>query len=309
MLPIIYSDDFLLHETGSYHPECPERLRAIVQALKAAPWTGQLEWRSPTPTDQRDLMTDLRRVHDPRYVEAVQHLANRGGGHIDPDTPISSHSYQVALLAVSAWLDGVDYVQATGRPIFVLARPPGHHALSRDGMGFCIFSHAAIAAYYALEQPGIERVAILDWDVHHGNGTQAIVESHPQIAYCSIHQAPFYPGTGTADEQGAYHNVLNLPVAAGSTREEYEPLFRDQVIPFLFQWQPNLLIVSAGYDANQDDPLAGVDLQPEDFSLFTEYCLQLTHRIVFGLEGGYDLPSLAQSVLATLEPCLRGDSV
>jgi acetoin utilization deacetylase AcuC-like enzyme len=309
MLPIIYSDEFLLHETGAYHPECPERLRAIVQALKAAPWASELEWRSPTPTDHRDLVMDLQRVHDPKYIEAIQRLANRGGGYLDPDTPISSRSYQVALLVVSAWLDGVDYVQATGNPVFVLSRPPGHHALSRGGMGFCIFSNAAIAAHYALEQPGIERVAILDWDVHHGNGTQAIVESHPQIAYCSIHQAPFYPGTGTADEQGAHRNVLNLPVTAGSTREEYEPLFQEQVIPFLSQWQPDLLIVSAGYDANLDDPLAGVALQPEDFSLFTEYCLQLTHRIVFGLEGGYDLPSLAQSVLATLEPCLSGHPV
>lgn len=304
MLPIIYSDEFLLHDTGSYHPECPERLRAIVQALEAAPWADELQWRSPTPTDQRDLIMDLQRVHHPQYIEAVQHLANRGGGHIDPDTPISSQSYQVALLAASAWLDGVDYAQATGEPVFVLARPPGHHALSQRGMGFCVFSYAAIAAHYALEQPGIERVAILDWDVHHGNGTQAIVESHPQIAYCSIHQAPFYPGTGAADEQGAYRNVLNLPVAAGSTLEEYEPLFRDQVMPFLSRWQPNLLIVSAGYDANRDDPLAGIYLQPEDFGLFTEYCLQLTHRIVFGLEGGYDLTSLAQSVLATLNPCL-----
>lgn len=304
MLPIIYSDEFLLHNTGFYHPENPERLKAVVQALKAAPWAAKLEWRSPTPANQRDVIPDLQRVHHPKYIRAVEHLANRGGGHIDADTPVSPQSYAVALLAASAWLDGVDHVQATGNPVFVLARPPGHHALSERGMGFCIFSNAAVAAYYALEQPGIKRVAILDWDVHHGNGTQAIVESHPQIAYCSIHQAPFYPGTGAADEHGAHGNVLNLPVAAGSAHKDYQPLFQDQVMPFLSRFQPDLLIVSAGYDANRDDPLAGVSLQPEDFSLFTSYCLQLTRQIVFGLEGGYDLPSLAQSVLATLEPCL-----
>lgn len=309
MLPIIYSDEFLRHNTGFYHPECPERLKAVVAGLNAAPWTNELEWRLPTPANQRDVIPALKRVHDPKYIEAVEHLANRGGGHIDADTPVSPQSYEVALLSASAWLDGVDHVQATGEPIFVLARPPGHHALSRRGMGFCIFSNAAVAAYYALEQPGIERVAILDWDVHHGNGTQAIVESHPQIAYCSIHQAPFYPGTGAADEHGAYDNVLNLPVTTGSTRKDYEPLFQDRVIPFLSRFQPDLLIVSAGYDANRDDPLAGISLQPKDYGVFTRYCLQLTHRIVFGLEGGYDLPSLAQSVQATIESCLASRPV
>jgi len=304
MLPIIYSDEFLLHDTGPYHPECPERLKAIVQALKTVPWADELVWRSPTPVEQRDLINEIQRVHDSQYITALRNLANRGGGHVDADTPVSPSSYEVALLAVSAWLDGVDQVLATGNPAFVLARPPGHHALAQIGMGFCLFSNAAIAAHYALKQSGIKRVAILDWDVHHGNGTQAIVESHPQIAYCSIHQGNFYPGTGAADERGMYDNVLNLPINAGSTRAIYEPLFQEQVMPFLSQFQPDLLIVSAGYDANRDDPLAAIALQPRDFGLFTDYCLQLTRRIVFGLEGGYDLPSLAKSVQATLECCL-----
>lgn len=304
MLPIIYSDEFLLHDTGPYHPECPARLKAIVKALKAAPWANQLEWRSPTPVEQRELISEIERVHAAKYVQALRNLANRGGGNVDADTPVSPHSYEVALLAVSAWLDGVDQVLATDNPAFVLARPPGHHALAQIGMGFCLFSNAAIAAHYALKQPRIERVAILDWDVHHGNGTQAIVESHPKIAYCSIHQGNFYPGTGAADERGPYKNVLNLPVNAGSTRAIYEPLFQERVMPFLSQFRPDLLIVSAGYDANRDDPLAGIALHPQDFGLFTDYCLQLTRRIVFGLEGGYDLSSLAQSVQATLERCL-----
>ncbi len=303
MLPIIYSDEFLLHDTGPYHPERPERLRAIVQSLKSVPWAEALAWRSPTPVSQREL-GQLQRVHAPQYIEALRHLADRGGGHVDADTPISVQSYDVALLAVSAWLDGIDQVLATGNPAFVLARPPGHHALPQSGMGFCLFSNAAIAAHYALEQPGVERVAILDWDVHHGNGTQAIVESHPQIAYCSIHQGDFYPGTGAAADRGAYENVLNLPVAAGSTCKNYEPLFQDRIMPFLYQFRPDVLIVSAGYDANRDDPLAEIALQPEDFGLFTEHCLQLTRQVMFGLEGGYDLPSLAASVQATLERCL-----
>lgn len=174
-------------------------------------------------------------------------------------------------------------------------------------MGFCLFSNAAIAAYYALEQPGTSRVAILDWDVHHGNGTQAIVENHSQIAYCSLHQFPCYPGTGLASERGSYNNVLNLPLPPGSTVTEYQSLFESQIIPFLTNFQPDLLIVSAGYDANAADPLADMSLQPLDYGLFTEYCLQVTRRIAFGLEGGYDFSALAQSVVATIEKCLSHD--
>ncbi|NJN32103.1 MAG: histone deacetylase, partial [Synechococcales cyanobacterium RM1_1_8] len=154
--------------------------------------------------------------------------------------------------------------------------------------------------HYALEQPGIERVAILDWDVHHGNGTQDICERNAAIAYCSLHQEHFYPGTGQAEERGNHGNVLNLPMAAGSTIEQYLPVFEGQVMPFLQAFGPDLLIVSAGYDATQADPLAGMALQPEDYGLFTQRCLGLTRRVLFGLEGGYDLEALGQSVVATL---------
>jgi len=304
MVAVIYSDEFLDHKTGRFHPERPERLTAIVAALKAATWADQLQWRSPTPVDQRPLMTDLGRVHPSAYIEQIQQLSQRGGGYLDPDTPVSPRSYDVALLAVSAWLDGVDQVLQTDKPAFVLARPPGHHALSNCGMGFCLFSNTAIAAHYALEQPGLKRVAILDWDVHHGNGTQAIVEKHPQIAYCSLHESPHYPGTGLATERGFHNNVLNLPMPMGSTIADYQPLFEREVLPFLTSFQPDLLIVSAGYDANYDDPLSGISLKPKDYGIFTQYCLQLTSKIVFGLEGGYDLPTLAQSVVETINSCL-----
>ncbi|WP_338038684.1 histone deacetylase [Neosynechococcus sphagnicola] len=231
MLVILYSDEFLQHQTGYGHPEKPQRLTAVKQALEAMPQADQLMWRSPTPVQQRPLLVDLQRVHSLDYIQQVQHLAQQGGGYLDGDTPVSAQSYEVALLAVSAWLDGVDTVLNRGEPAFILARPPGHHALGDRGMGFCIFSNAAIAAHYALEQPGIQRVAILDWDVHHGNGTQAIVETHPQIAYCSLHQSPCYPGTGHATETGAYGNVLNLPMAPGSTFAHYQPAFEQQVMP------------------------------------------------------------------------------
>lgn len=303
MLPVIYSDEFLDHKTGRLHPEKPERLSAITTALKAAAFANQLEWRSPTPVDDARVLTSVKRVHTPKHIENIAHLA-KDGGYLDSDTPVSPRSYDVAMLAVSAWLDGVDCVLSTGNPAFVLSRPPGHHAESNYGMGFCLFSNAAIAAYYALEQPGINRVAILDWDVHHGNGTQEIIENHPQIAYCSLHQSPCYPGTGEASEQGKYNNVLNLPLPAGSTIKAYQPLFEQKIMPFLTNFQPDVLIVSAGYDANAADPLAEMSLQPQDYGLFTDYCLDLTRKIVFGLEGGYDLAALSQSVVATIQQCL-----
>jgi acetoin utilization deacetylase AcuC-like enzyme len=304
MLPVIYSDEFLKHDTGRFHPERSERLTAVVKALKAVPWADKIEWHLPTPLETRPVMPLLEQVHTRRYIETVRQIATGGGGMLDADTPISANSYDIALLAVSAWLDGVDEVLSKSNPAFVLARPPGHHAERNTGMGFCLFSNAAIASYYALKQPGIQRVAILDWDVHHGNGTQEIVESDARIAYCSLHQSPCYPGTGSSSEQGAHNNVLNLPMQTGSTLADYQPVFEQKVMPFLKDFQPDLLIVSAGYDANAADPLAGIALQPEDYGLFTDYCLQLTRRIVFGLEGGYHLAALALSVAATIESCL-----
>jgi acetoin utilization deacetylase AcuC-like enzyme len=315
-IPVFYSDAFLAHETSSgrgsgtityYHPEKPGRLTAIVNQLKSELWANQIDWRSPTPVNDNNprLTQALLAVHPADYVKAVHRLADAGGGYLDPDTPISARSFDVALLAVSAWLDGVDYALTTGEPTFVAARPPGHHALPTHSMGFCIFSNAAIAALYALKQPGVNRVAILDWDVHHGNGTQAIVETNPQIAFCSLHQFPYYPGTGRAEEHGIADNVRNFPMAAGSSMADYQPLFEQEIVPFLQQFQPDLLIVSAGYDANKADPLAGIALQPQDYGRFTDYCLSVTRKIVFGLEGGYDFKSLGQSVAATIERCLR----
>lgn len=305
MLPVIYADEFLDHKTGRYHPEKPERLSAIVNALKESTFSEKIAWRSPTPvTENSFLMSMLVKAHAPAYINKVKEIAVTGGGYLDGDTPVSPQSYDVALLAVSAWLDGVDTVIATNNPAFVLSRPPGHHAESDAGMGFCLFSNAAIASLYALEKPEINRVAILDWDVHHGNGTQAIVETHPQIAYCSLHQYPCYPGTGRNSERGFHDNVLNLPLPPGSDITVYQPLFETKIVPFLANFQADLLIISAGYDANAKDPLASINLQPEDYGLFTNTCLGLTRKILFGLEGGYDLPTLSQSVLATIERCL-----
>lgn len=305
MISIIYSDAFLDHDTGSFHPERPARLTAIAIALQKVAWADRLQWDAPTSPAMRDVLPFIEKSHTIDHIERVRRIAENGGGLLDGDTPVSAKSYDIALLAVSAWLDGVDRVLTAGEPAFILARPPGHHATRKTGMGFCLFSNAAIAAEYALSKPGISRVAILDWDVHHGNGTENIVESNPKIAYCSLHQFPCYPGTGRAEDRGQFDNVLNIPILPESTLTQYQIAFEGQVLPFLKNFRPDLVIVSAGYDANEADPLASVNLKPSDYGVFTEYLLTLNCPILFGLEGGYDLEALAKSVVATLETFIK----
>lgn len=301
MIPVFYSDAFLLHQTGPYHPENPQRLEAIRRAIQVQSWADQVEWRSPSGPEQHQTLEWIRRVHAPEYVQGLARLCAAGGGAVDADTIVSADSYASAVLAVSAWLDGVDSVVYQQRSAFVLVRPPGHHALRSQGMGFCLLANAAIAAYYGLAQIGIERVAILDWDVHHGNGTQSLVEHHPQIAFCSLHQYPFYPGSGAPEETGDFENVLNIGLPAGCRGETYRRVVREQVLPFLRRFRPDLLLVSAGYDAHERDPLAELNLSEADYGWLTEQVLSLVPAAVFGLEGGYDPVALGASVAATLQ--------
>ena len=318
MLPVIYSDDFLLHKTGMLHPERPERLTAIVNALKAAPWAAQIEWQLPTPVAQREqaLFSALKKVHAQRYIKEVEHLAHRGGGYLDGDTPISAESYDVALLAASAWLDGVDRVLAAGEPAFVLARPPGHHAEKARAMGFCLFSNAAISANYALEQPGINRVAVLDWDVHHGNGTQAAFYGRRDVMYQSVHQYPYYPGTGAAHEVGVGEGegyTLNVGLPGGNSDADYGMLFEELFLPVAEAYRPQLILVSAGFDPHRDDPIGGMDVTERGFAAMCASMRALAERVCDGklvllLEGGYSLEGLSQSVHACVEVLAgRGD--
>ncbi|QLL29923.1 histone deacetylase [Thermosynechococcus sichuanensis E542] len=303
----IYSDRFLEHRCRQFHFERPERLLAICRHLQEA--FPRAEWREPTPVGE-GLTSWLEKVHSRVYLEQLTRIAAEGGGWLDPDTYLNDQSDRVARLAVQAWLDGVDLAVQRQQPIFVLARPPGHHALRERGMGFCLLANGAIASHYALSLPKITRVAILDWDVHHGNGTQALVEDHPQIAYCSLHEFPAYPYTGDGGDRGHHNNVLNLPMPTGSTGETYRAAFQDQVIPFLQQFNPDLLIISAGYDAHRDDPLSSIELEEADYGWMMHQCLQITHRIVVGLEGGYDLDALGRSVVASVQATvLDGDAL
>jgi acetoin utilization deacetylase AcuC-like enzyme len=304
MVKIIFSEQFLDHKTGRDHPESPQRLTAIRVSLTSILWNNKLQWLEPTPVNESNAMEWVSKIHDISYIERIKTIARRGGGKLDEDTPVSARSYDVALLAVSAWLDGVNQVLSDNEPCFILARPPGHHATAKMGMGFCLFSNAAIAANYALNQEGVEKVAILDWDVHHGNGTEDIIADNPNIIYCSLHQYPCYPGTGKESDRGLYNNVLNIPLEAGSTIKEYELYFQEKVIPFISKFAPDLLIISAGYDANHEDLLAEVSLFPQDYYTLTKHCLKITRKIVFGLEGGYHLEALAESVKQTILACV-----
>ena len=243
--------------------------------------------------------TDLELVHTKRHIEHIKYICNSGGGYLDPDTPACRESYSIALKSAGAWMDGVEEV-LKGNSAFVLSRPPGHHAESDRSMGFCFFSNAALAAKYALKNNKINKIAIFDWDVHHGNGTQQIVELNPNIAYASIHQYPFYPGTGSQMEKGKYGNVLNAPIPSGFGSSDYRKVFDYKIFPFIQKFAPDMLIISAGFDAHKSDPIAGINLLEEDFSYMTSRCLEIQSNILLGLEGGYNLDVLGKCCVAVI---------
>jgi len=304
MINILTSDRFLLHDTGYGHPERPERLNACLRGIHQIEATDVIHWIEPRRADQED----LRLVHSQSHILNVKNTAERGGFSMDADTPVSPESYDIALQSTGAWLDGVDRVLDHHESAFVISRPPGHHAEADRAMGFCLFNNCAIAARYAIRVKKVDRVAVLDWDVHHGNGTQHILESSHKMAYCSLHQWPFYPGTGAAHEKGDFNNILNIPLSMGSGKAEYFTAFDKQVLPFLRAWEPELLIISAGFDASLNDPLGGMQLLPEHFAEFTRYCLDISPHLLLGLEGGYDLGDLAGCTQAVTETLIEHDT-
>ncbi len=278
------------HDTGWEHPEHVGRLRAVLRAVgRDIPLFEALqhvEARHATPEA-------LALAHDPGYVDVVRSMAEAGGGRLDADTVVSAGSWDAATAGAGAVLDGLDLVMAgTARRAFAAVRPPGHHALRASGMGFCLFGNVALAAHHARRRHGLERVLIVDWDVHHGNGTQALVQDDPGIRFVSMHQWPWYPGTGAADDRGPHGTVWNVPLPGGLPRERYGDAWERAVDAATAGWTPELLLVSAGFDCLAGDPLGAFTLELDDVDRMTRALVARAAdwcggRVVSALEGGY----------------------
>jgi acetoin utilization deacetylase AcuC-like enzyme len=300
MTTILYTHpDCLAHDPGEHHPESPDRLRAVLAALAAEEFAG-LE-RREAPRASLDM---IALVHDRGYAEALlDAVPESGHAALDPDTILSPRSGEAALRAAGAVCAAVDAVIAgEARNAFCAVRPPGHHAEPDHAMGFCLFNSVAIGARHALAQPGIERVAVIDFDVHHGNGTQAMFESDADLFYASTHQSPLYPGTGASSETGV-GNIVNAPLRPNSGSPEFRYAFSNVILPALADFRPNFLIVSAGFDAHRRDPLAQLNLSEDDYDWVTRQLTGLAERLCGGrlvssLEGGYDLQALGTSAAA-----------
>ena len=330
MTGFLSSPHFIDHRTGPHHPERPDRIRAIHRAVRAA---GMVSSPDPFPQFHLDLgpidgrgvrlaefdfrPADprwLRTVHTKRHVEYVHHVCRVGGGVLDQgDTPVGPHSDDIALLGLGAVLRGVDAVMTGENGItraFAAVRPPGHHAEPDRPMGFCLFGNVAIAARYAQQAHGAGRVAIVDFDVHHGNGTQAAFEDDPSVLFVSLHQDPrtCYPGSGHHWETGnppAEGTIVNIPFQPGAGDEEYLAAFDERVLPALHAFRPELLLISAGFDAHRDDPLAQIELSEDCYERMTRLLVESADhhcggRVVSALEGGYNLRALGQSVVRHL---------
>lgn len=300
---------FAAHDTGAGHPERADRMRAIDRVLQAPDFAGLVRSEAPLRDDQ----SYIALAHRPAHQESLRALTEQvleGYRHIDGDTVVSPGTWEAARRAVGAGLDAVDLV-ASGEAAnaFCQVRPPGHHAESKLAMGFCLFNNIAIAAHYARAKHGMERVAIIDFDVHHGNGTQEIFWSEKNVFYGSTHQMPLFPGTGALRETGV-GNIFNAPLRAGDAREPFEDAFRDRILRPLHDFSPDLVLISAGFDAHHRDPLGGLRLVEDDFGWATEALAEVARRhangrIVSMLEGGYDLTGLAQSVAAHVKALMQ----
>jgi acetoin utilization deacetylase AcuC-like enzyme len=288
------ADVFRCHDPGP-HPERPARYDAVLAAVEGS--AAEVAEAPPAPLEA------VARVHDAAYLAAVERYCAAGGGQLDADTIVNDCSFDAALRASGAAMAAVDAVLAGEvGSAFTCGRPPGHHAERATPMGFCIVNHVAVAAAHA-RAAGVERVAVLDWDAHHGNGTQAMFWTDPSVLYVSLHQFPFYPGTGAASERGEGDGAgatVNVPLRAGTSQGEFLAAFRDAVLPALRDFDPGLLLVSAGFDAHARDPLCRLGLQADAFATMTRELRGLGAGPVMVLEGGYDLTALRDSVGAVL---------
>ena len=300
-MTLVYYDPIVTrHETGN-HPENAQRVIKAWDCLSAAEWFSECSrpvWE-PVSVDR------LRRVHDPQYLEFLQRTCEQGGGRIEADTGVSRDSLAAARVATGAAVDAVERVlRGEDQRAFCLIRPPGHHALPSQAMGFCLFNHIAVAARVAIDELALERVLIVDWDVHHGNGTQAIFWEDGRVGFLSIHRYPFYPGSGRREERGAgaaAGMICNIPVEFGTDRETYHQWFREGLERLAARVRPQLVLISAGFDAHHADPIGSLGLHTEDFAVLTRVVFDTASeyadgRIVSALEGGYNPTALADCV-------------
>ena len=307
IIGIIYHPDYLLH-TQDRHPERKERLEHINAALKKNIPQDRVQRMEPEPAE----VDDIAMVHDRAYIQSIEEACRSGRGFLDLDTYIVPESYRVALLSAGGVLTGLrsvmDHEESSLKKSFAFNRPPGHHAERARAMGFCLFNNAAVAAEAARRDYGLERIAIVDWDVHHGNGTQHTFEDDPGVLFISTHQSPAYPGTGRVEETGRGRGegfIVNIPLPAGAGDSEYKLAFETAVVPILDQYKPELLIISAGQDAYHRDPLAGMSLSEGGYYYMAEQLAGAAERWTKGrmllcLEGGYHLQGQAGVIVQVL---------
>jgi acetoin utilization deacetylase AcuC-like enzyme len=296
------------HVTPAGHPERPDRLRAIEQALEAETFQNLAREQAPLGTKEQ-----IALCHPVDYIDEVESASpDEGLVRLDADTSMSPGSYEAALRCVGGGVLAVDEVMAgRAKNAFVAVRPPGHHAETARPMGFCLFNSAAIVARYAQKRHGAERAAIVDFDVHHGNGSQDIFWSDKTVMYCSTHEMPLYPGTGAVGERGLHNTIVNAPLRAGDGGDQFREAFDTAILPRLRDFKPDILIISAGFDAHTRDPLANLNLVEADYAWVTKKLMAIADesaggRMVSMLEGGYDLQGLSRSVAAHVTELMRG---
>lgn len=295
-LHVVTHPQCLEHSAGFGHPERPERLTAILDRLHEPQWAGRITWHeAPEATEPQ-----LFRVHLSGYLDFIRESSERGGARLDPDTATNRESWQAALRAAGGAAHAARLALSEQAGTFAAVRPPGHHALADRAMGFCLINNVVVAARDGLAQEGVDRILIVDWDVHHGNGTQALVERDPSIRYISLHQWPHYPGTGAEQERGV-GNIWNIPRPGGLPPEMYVSDLCAAIDEAIDGWCPDLILVSAGFDSMSLDPLAGFTLRVEDYTVLTEKLRSCGGPVAGVLEGGYSLENLSSGVAAFLE--------